>query len=243
MPWVCLITVTGLLTAPVKLHVKYQVLTRITCRVHHALKNSVIKWTRKHFKFGPVDECAAFCCNVQVVSCALAQCTKAPFQKKGQRLGYVSVQIIKMHFIYSFICQCFQLLCLQHRPLFPIHHLVFGNSSRPLNRRAALSRTNILKWEYIWVHLLVWKPKIGPVIPQHLQEKWPYHYSEWEPTPTWMFSAFLGFFLVHLVSCSGSGGDLDSSHHFLDLLFILQYVGPYSTNLVLLVLNQLLQLG
>lgn len=53
----------------------------------------------------------------------------------------------------------------------------------------------------------------------------------------------LGGFLVHLVSCSGSGGDLDSSHHFLDLLFILQYVGPYSTNLVLLVLNQLLQLS
>lgn len=46
-----------------------------------------------------------------------------------------------------------------------------------------------------------------------------------------------------LLLISGSGGEVYSSHHLLDLLFILQYVGLHSTNLVLLVLDQLLQLS
>lgn len=41
---------------------------------------------------------------------------------------------------------------------------------------------------------------------------------------------------------SGSGGEVDSSHHLLNLIFILQYVGSHSTYLVLLFSDQLIQL-
>lgn len=42
---------------------------------------------------------------------------------------------------------------------------------------------------------------------------------------------------------SASGREVDTCHHLLDFLFILQYVGPHGTNLVLLVLDQLVQLS
>lgn len=51
------------------------------------------------------------------------------------------------------------------------------------------------------------------------------------------------FFLCTLFLISGSRGEVDPSHHLLDLLFILQYVGLYCTNLVLLILDQLFQLN
>lgn len=82
----------------------------------------------------------------------------------------------------------------------------------------------------------------GPV-PDHLHGKWSYHCSDRETSPDLQCILSKVLSSCTLILISGSGGEVDSSHHLLDLFFILQYVGSHGTNLVLLVLDQLLQLS
>lgn len=98
---------------------------------------------------------------------------------------------------------------------------------------------------YVWVHLLLsLKPlkvqscSSPPHHPHHHHEKWSYSIILSKNFTPYIFSAFIEktVFLT-----SGSGGEVDSSYHLLDLFFILQDVGPYSANLVLVVLDQLIQ--
>lgn len=140
----------------------------------------------------------------------------------------------------------------RHISNFTLHFFHLIRATHPDHRMEALIFQHLtddayfprlVVYVYIWVHLLFsQKPlKVQSCSSphHHRHEKWSYCIILNKNFNTSSSVHLQKRFCLFLTS--GSGGEVDSSYHLLDLFFILQYVGPHGTNLILLVVDQLIQ--